>query len=207
MLLQVSGLSKKYGINTILDTIDFHIEIGEKVALLGPNGSGKSTILSIIGGMSSYDSGEILFENQYISKKIRRNIGYIPQVPNLLEDLSVKDNLDIWKLAYEIPHDVQLNTLIPDFLSLENLYSIRVNQLSGGQKKKVSIAIALMNCPKLLILDEAFAALDKETCDGFIKYLSEKKLLSCLYTSHISSEIDLICNRAIEISNKKIVNL
>lgn len=193
-VLEVKNLSKKYGKKIILENANFHILEGECVGILGPNGTGKSTLISILAGMEKADTVEIYFLGQAIEQKNRKDIAYVPQMPILFEELTVLENLLLWKKIYKIPKNTEVFQRVPDFLQLDRIKNETVANISQGLKKKVSIAIALMNEPKLLILDEAFAALDFETSEGFKAYLKSSKQMSCLFTSHIVGELEDLCD-------------
>lgn len=193
-ILEVKNLSKKFSKKIILKHATMNIHEGECIGILGPNGAGKSTLISILAGLESADHGEILFLGEPINKKHRMEIAYVPQVPVLFDELSVQENLLLWKKIYKIPKQHNIFDIIPDFLKLESVKDELVANISQGLKKKVSIAIALMNNPKLLILDEAFAALDFETSEGFKDHLRGNRELSCIFTSHIQGELEDLCD-------------
>lgn len=196
-MLKCQNIVKKYNKNVFLDRISLEVSSSECLGILGDNGSGKSTLMSIIAGILDYDGGEIFIDDVKISKKSRQKIGYVPQQPVLLENISVKDNIKLWESVYNIQNN------IPDFLQIEEFYSKKICDLSGGMKKKVSIAIALMNNPEYLILDEAFSAVDSKTIDNTIGYLKNKKI-GILYSSHNINEIIELCDKILVLKNGKI---
>ncbi len=203
-LLKVINLCKDHKNNFSLKDISFTINSGEFVAVLGDNGSGKSTLMSIIAGMNNFDSGQILFDDKAINKASKKFISYVPQEPILIDDLSVKDNLRLWQGIYYIKDFKTLLSLIPDFLGIDKMLKKKVSTLSGGMKKKLSFAIALINKPRLLILDEPYAALDSHTIDCLNEYLSKLQGVSLLYSSHDVNEVSKLCKRAIIIKDGKI---
>lgn len=220
---ECKNITKKFNEvnNIILNNISIEIYEGECIGILGHNGSGKSTLMSILAGMTKFNSGEILYNNILLSKEsknnknninnnLRLNIGYVPQTPLLIEDLTVFDNLSLWASIYNIKDfKKNINNLeVLQLLKIDEMLNKKISVLSGGMKKKVSIAIALMNNPRFLILDEAFAALDANTIDIMTKFLSSKvknKELGILYSSHNIQEIIDLCTKIIVIKDGNIV--
>jgi lipopolysaccharide export system ATP-binding protein len=176
-VIEFSNVSLAYGSRLILDNISFKINKGQIFGLLGPNGVGKSTIFNLITGLIRPKNGLIKMEGKDVtrypiylrSKKFR--IGYVPQYGGYFNDLTLLDNL---KAISEIVIDnknfrtEKINYLITKF-ELDNLKDIKAKFLSGGQKKKLVIALSLLSNPSVLLLDECFAALDVLT----IKMLQE----------------------------------
>ena len=156
-MVEVKNIQKKYGKKTVLQNISFSVENGEMVALIGPNGCGKSTLLQIMAGCLTADQGEVW----YYSKKAnapavyRKYTGYVPQENPFMEQLSVKDNLKLWKKGTSS----QLEEAIHTF-RLEEILNQKVEALSGGMKRRLAIACALMNQPPVILLDEPTTALD-----------------------------------------------
>lgn len=156
-MIEVKNVSKKYRNKLILDDISFSVEKGQYVAVIGTNGCGKSTLLKIMTGSIKANGGEILFEGHSLKKEeriVQNMCGYVPQGNPLMEELSVYDNLLLWKNKKE-----DMEQIIEEF-GLSEMLKTRVNKLSGGMKRRLSIALALMNRPKILFLDEPTAALD-----------------------------------------------
>lgn len=144
----VSDLQKKYGKSQILAGVNLTIESGECVGILGRNGSGKTTLLSILAGVERADGGSCDFGGN--------EIGYVPQINPLLENLSVKDNL--WLFC----KDRANRDRVIETYELQGMLRKKVAILSGGMKRRLAIACAMSNQPKLLIMDEPTAALDRE---------------------------------------------
>ena len=176
-VIEFENISLDYGNRLILDNINFKINEGQIFGMLGPNGVGKSTIFNLITGLISPKSGKIKINGEDVtlypiylrSKKFR--VGYVPQYGGFFNELTLHDNLKaISEIAIEnknFRHD-KINYLISKF-ELDNLKDIKAKFLSGGQKKKLVIALSLLSEPKVLLLDECFAALDVLT----IKMLQE----------------------------------
>ena len=176
-IIEFENISLAYGNRQILDNINFKINEGQIFGMLGPNGVGKSTIFNLITGLISPRTGKIKIEKEdatkypiYLRTK-KFKVGYVPQYGGFFNDLTLHDNL---KAISEIVIDnknfrnEKINYLISKF-ELDNLKDIKAKFLSGGQKKKLVIALSLLSEPKILLLDECFAALDVLT----IKMLQE----------------------------------
>ncbi len=174
-MLKLIDVTLKYHKKTILDRIDLTIPQGHTIGLLGLNGSGKSTLLSAMAGAKKPSSGQILLnqksyaedEKQYIS-----TIGYVTQEHALIEELSAMDNLRLWTpMGKAEIRDTLQNTNL-SILGVHTYLDLPVRDMSGGMKKRLSIAATLINKPRLLLLDEPFAALDlvaKQDISSFIR--------------------------------------
>lgn len=188
-MLEILNIKKSYGKKEVLKNIDLKIEDGECIGIIGPNGSGKSTLLSIIVGVLKPSAGEI---------RLKGEIGYVPQDNALMEELTVKDNLEFWCATYgkTVKELLEHNTYIEALGIKEMLYQT-VKRLSGGMKKRVNIAIALINNPKYIICDEACSALDIVYKNEVVDYLLElkKQGKTIIYTSHSGDEIERLCDR------------
>ncbi len=167
-LLELKNISISFGQRKILDNISFKINTGEILGLLGPNGAGKSTIFNLITGILKPDFGTISFGSKdatnypiYLRTRMFK-IGYVPQYGGYFSDLTTYENLKA--IAQILIKDVrEQNTKIEYLISkfeLDYVRNIKTSLLSGGQKKKLVIALALLGDPKILLLDECFAALD-----------------------------------------------
>jgi len=176
-IIEFENISLAYGNRLILDNISFKINEGQIFGMLGPNGVGKSTIFNLLTGLISPKSGKIKIAGEdatkypvYLRTK-KFKVGYVPQYGGYFNDLSLHDNLKaISEVAIENKNlrSERINYLISRF-ELDNLKDIKAKFLSGGQKKKLVIALSLLSSPKVLLLDECFAALDVLT----IKMLQE----------------------------------
>ena len=176
-ILKLSKISLKFGRKIILEDLDLQLNNGQILGLLGPNGVGKSTIFNLITGFVSPDFGSITINSEDVTKypiyqrTLKFKIGFVPQNGGFFHDLTVYENL---KAISEISIDnksyreEKINSLISQF-ELDSIRDIKADFLSGGQKKKLVIALALISDPKILLLDEPFAALDVMT----IKILQE----------------------------------
>lgn len=184
-------ISSYHGKHQFLKGISFTATAGNCLGILGDNGSGKSSLMAILAGVVPAGSGEVLFNGHPITKEQRHYVGYVPQQPVLLDQLTVKDNLALWQSVYH--RKGSLLEHIPDFLKIEEMLHKKAGLLSGGMRKKVSIAIALMNDPQVLILDEAFAALDAKCVASMEAYIKQAKDMVVIYSSHNILEIAHLC--------------
>ena len=176
-ILKLEKISLKFGPKTILDSLNLNLNDGQILGLLGANGAGKSTIFNIITGLISPDYGSVIINSEKVNKfpifkrTLKYKIGFVPQYGGFFHDMTVSENL---KAISEISinnisvRNEKINSLISKF-ELDPVRDIKAKFLSGGQRKKLVIAIALIPDPKILLLDEPFAALDVMT----IKILQE----------------------------------
>ncbi len=177
IILKLDKVSLKYGRKIILEDLNLQLNTGQILGLLGPNGVGKSTIFNIITGLVSQDFGSVFINSENVSqypisqRTSKFKIGFVPQIGGFFQDLTVYQNL---KAIAEITiknsdfREEKINSLISKF-EMDPITDIKANNLSGGQRKKLVIALALISDPKILLLDEPFAALDVMT----IKILQE----------------------------------
>ena len=159
----VNNIDYSYRNNHVLDHLDFTLPLGESIAILGANGSGKSTLLSILAGARKCKGAEMLYDGCDLLKSATKRsqlIGYVPQSDPLMPDMSVRDNLLLWFHGKKSEFEAALQTPSIQMLQLDSFLRKRVNALSGGMRKRVSLATALINDPQILIMDEPAAALD-----------------------------------------------
>lgn len=193
--MEVKEISKSYGKKQILKDISFCTEKGKCIGILGANGCGKSTLLRILAGAEKADSGSILLGGQMVGSGKKQQIGYIGYVPQesaLLEELSVKDQIELfWALGREQVDKAYVEALCQQF-SLSDFIRKKVCRLSGGMKKRVSIVCALMHKPEILILDEPGTGLDlvfKEELKQYIKTFTAEGG-TVILSSHDKGEIE-----------------
>ena len=176
-VLKLEKISLKYGRKTILDSLNLNLNDGQILGLLGANGAGKSTIFNIITGLISPDYGSVIINSEKVNsypifkRTLKFKIGFVPQNGGFFHDMTVIENLkSISEIAINntSARNEKINSLISKF-ELDPVRDIKAKFLSGGQRKKLVIAIALISEPKVLLLDEPFAALDVMT----IKILQE----------------------------------
>jgi len=215
-IIEFNNVSLAYGERLILDNINFQINEGQIFGMLGPNGVGKSTIFNLLIGLINPKSGIIKIAGEeatkypiYLRTK-KFKVGYVPQHGGYFNDLTLHDNL---KAVSEIVIENKnlrkdkINSLITKF-ELDNLKDIKAKFLSGGQKKKLVIALSLMSDPKVLLLDECFAALDVLTIKMLqqiiVNLQQENKITICI-CDHQARDLLACVDIAMILSNGKVV--
>ena len=215
-IIEFENVSLAYGNRLILDNLSFKINEGQIFGMLGPNGVGKSTIFNLITGLINPRNGKIKIAGENVTnypiylrtKKFK--VGYVPQYGGFFNDLTLHDNL---KAISEIVIDnknyrsERINYLISKF-ELDNLKDIKAKFLSGGQKKKLVIALSLLSEPKVLLLDECFAALDVLTIkmlqEIIVNLQNENRITICI-CDHQARDLLACVDIAMIISNGKII--
>ena len=196
--LSVDGISKSYGIKTLFSDVTFGIEKGDKTALIASNGSGKSTMLRIIVGKEWADTGTVTFANGI-------RVGYLEQLPYFDPELSIQDIVDEAARKYRAevtedldtrPYELRLVQMLTRF-ELTDLQQ-RIGNLSGGQVKRLALAMVLVDDPDLLILDEPTNHLDVEMVEWLEKYLSQSSV-TLLMVTHDRYFLDRVCNKIFEL--------
>jgi ABC-2 type transport system ATP-binding protein len=200
--LDVVGLVKGYGSRKAVDGIDFHIDRGECFGLLGPNGAGKTTTILAICGLLRPDSGTILVGAPGRAPDragARRDIGYVPQEIALYDDLTGRENLRFFGRLYGL-RGAQLKRRVEETLEFVDLVSRgndKVTGYSGGMKRRLNIAAALLHEPGLLVLDEPTVGIDPQSRNAILESLLAlaRSGVAILYTSHYMEEVERICDR------------
>lgn len=204
-LIEVKSVAKKYGRHEVLKDVSFYSNTGECVGIVGANGCGKSTLLKIISGSIKPDSGSLVYDGADPLKNVKifeRLIGYVPQENPLMTQLSVMDNLKFWYCDSSRSLKNDLINGAPAMLGISAYADKRVDRLSGGQKKRLSIACALAKQPPVLIMDEPGASLDI-VCKEDIKNYLQRYMQSggtVILTSHEQTELEL-CSRMYLLKN------
>lgn len=203
-ILEAKNLKKSFKKELIIKGVSVKVKKGEVVGLLGPNGAGKTTSFYLICGILKPDEGEVLLDNKDITnlalyKKAKLGIGYLPQESSVFRDLSVEDNLYI--VAEEYYDKKEQDKIVEDLLEQFNIEPIRKRKginLSGGERRRVEIARALIPKPKFLFLDEPFAGVDPVNVKDIKELISflAKEGIGIIITDHNVRETLSICNRA-----------
>ena len=183
-MTELRNIHFSYGKRKILDNLSFSVKPGECIVLAGPNGSGKSTALAILAGVFRPDSGEVHTEG---------TIGYVPQGTALFEDMTVGDNIRFFAGTDQTASEKPLP------FNIGQMWKKKVSRLSGGMKKRVSIACALLRSPRLLLLDEPCASLDVEYKAELTALVQDLKKRGCaiVYVSHDPLEVASLYDRLI----------
>ncbi|ASJ14417.1 ABC transporter ATP-binding protein [Thermococcus radiotolerans] len=201
--LEIRGLKKSYGDFLALKGIDLTVEEGEVFALLGPNGAGKTTLIRILAEGLGYDSGEIVVFGEPLSKRTARLIGYAPQASVAYDLLTVEENLRFYADLYDAPRE-RVKKLILEF-SLPAKKKAR--ELSGGFKRRLNLAIALLYEPRLLILDEPSAGLDvpsrRELWSLIMRLRKEGRTV--LLATHYMEEAEALADRVAIMNEGRVI--
>jgi len=211
-VLSVSGLRKSYGENEVLRGVAFAIHRGECFGLLGPNGAGKTTTLRCCLGLVEPNAGTITLVGEPVPKAAREarlRVGVVPQMDNIDPDFTVVENLIVYGRYFRIP-DAQISERIPRLLEFAGLSSkgdANIRTLSGGMKRRLTLARALVNDPELLILDEPTTGLDPQArhliWDGLRQLLTQGKTI--LLTTHFMDEAERLCTRLAVIDQGRMI--
>jgi ABC-2 type transport system ATP-binding protein len=204
-LIEFKSLHKKFKDDLILENINFSINKGEIVGIIGPNGIGKSTTLSLITGLSKASEGQVIY---YDEKDFKKKLGYVPQSNALYDNLTGFDNLSFY---YDIlgvnGNKKEIINKIGKYLDIEKHLDKKVSKYSGGMKRKLDIAAALLNNPEILIMDEPTAGLDIVTRNSIASLIKDlnKEGKTVIFTSHYVSEMKNLCDKIILLKDKKII--
>jgi len=215
-IIEFQNISLSYGNRLILDNISFKIHKGQIFGMLGPNGVGKSTIFNLITGLITPNSGKIKINGEEVNdypvyfrtKKFK--VGYVPQYGGYFNNLTLYDNLKaVGEIVIDYKNLVQskIDYLINKF-ELDNVKNIKAKFLSGGQKKKLVIAISLLSDPRVLLLDECFAALDVLTIkmlQEIIVNLQQENQITICICDHQARDLLACVDSAMILSNCKII--
>jgi len=211
-MIQVQNLSKSFQNIQAVSDVSFTITKGEIFGLLGPNGAGKSTTLNMMSTILKSDVGSILIDGKNIkenSKESKHLIGVVPQEIALYEDLSAYQNLIFWGELYGIPSD-QLKERIDTTLALIGLLDRKkdlIKTYSGGMKRRINIAAALLHNPKVLFMDEPTVGIDPQSRNHIFEVIEalNKQGMTIVYTTHYMEEVERLCDRIAIMDSGKII--
>ncbi|MBI3500444.1 MAG: ABC transporter ATP-binding protein [Bacteroidetes bacterium] len=211
-MIQVKDLTKKFGSVEALRGISFSIEKGEIFGLLGPNGAGKTTTISILSTLSRQDAGEVSLNGFDLNKdaeKVKRIIGVVPQEIALYQELSAYDNLIFWGSLYTLPSE-KLKAKANEILKLVGLYERKEDKIktySGGMKRRINIASALLHSPEIIFMDEPTVGIDPQSRNLIYEVIEKlnKEGITLIYTTHYMEEAERLCKRIGIIDNGKII--
>lgn len=210
-IIEVKNISKKFDDKIVLDNISFTVEAGDIFGLIGPNGAGKSTLINIMTGLLDPNDGYITiggFDVKKNSIKAKEFLGLVPQELALMESVSAYDNLDFFGSLYGLKGKL-LKEKINHALEITGLAEKRkdkVKKFSGGMKRRLNLAAAIMHEPKILILDEPTVGIDPQSRNHifeFIKGVNKEKDTTIIYTSHYMEEVEYLCNNIFIIDEGK----
>lgn len=211
-VIEAEGLTKKYGDFTAVDGISFEVAPGESFGLLGPNGAGKSTTMRMIGGTLLRTSGRLSvlgLDPEQRGPEVRASLGVIPQADSLDEELKARDNLIVYGRYFGLP----MSYLRPkaeellEFAQLTEKAGAKVSEMSGGMKRRLTIARGLINEPRVLLLDEPTTGLDPQARHILWDRLFRLKEqgVTLVVTTHFMDEAEQLCDRLIVIDHGRIV--
>ncbi|MDE6923431.1 MAG: ABC transporter ATP-binding protein [Oscillospiraceae bacterium] len=208
-MLEVRGLCKSYGGRQVLAPVSFVLPPGQCLGLAGSNGSGKSTLLRLIAQIQRPDSGEILLDGRSVlgdRQFLRRRLGYAPQSAELARELSVERQLTLWARACDMTGPLPEEVL--ELLGLRELLRRPIRALSGGMAQRVSIAMALLPRPDILLMDEATAGLDQGYGPRLLDWL-ESFLAgggSLIWCSHHQEELERLCGAVLRLEEGRLLS-
>lgn len=205
----VRNISKTINGKKILHDINFDIYEGEIVGLVGPNGAGKSTLMKIMTGLYTYDSGSVCYYNYELKndfEKAMSMIGTLIEYPDLYYNLSGKRNLEIFKTMFKNVDEETVEEIVK-IVEMEKYLGKKFKTYSLGMKERLGIASALINKPKILILDEPTNGLDPVGIKKVMNMLKSMKDTTIIISSHMLSEVESLCDKIIFINDGTIVNI
>lgn len=211
-ILQVDSISKQFGPVRAVDGIRFDVEQGEIYGLLGPNGAGKTTTISMISGLLKPDQGKVVVDGHDFwsdPQRAQRFMGVVPQEVALYAELTGMENLTFWGRLAGMPKDAARKRAVEllEFVSLSERGREVVNHYSGGMKRRINMACALMNEPKLLLLDEPTVGIDPQARANILELVRHLAAqgAAVLYTTHYLDEAETLCHRVGIIDHGKIL--
>lgn len=218
MIVQLKNVSKQYkNANFKLENISFDINKKEVIGIIGRNGTGKSTILKMINGIVSYDSGDILYKNSSIKtmdastlRNTRKNLAYIFQHSNLIDNKTVYYHLSLVYKLNKVSVDKKKIDDILEFMNITRLKNSLCGSLSGGEQQKVAIAMALLQEPEVLLCDEISSALDTNSEKEIFALLNKLRIttdISIVMISHSLSLLKNFCDRVVVIDDSTIKDI
>ena len=211
-LIEAHDLTKRYGEFVAVDGIDFSVERGETFGFLGPNGAGKSSTMRMIGAVSPASGGTLRVLGRDPDRdgpEIRSRLGVVPQDDNLDLELDVGENLHVYGRFFGLPRDeIRRRTdELLEFVHLADRRESRVDSLSGGMKRRLTIARALINEPELMLLDEPTTGLDPQARHALWDrlYRLKQRGVTLVLTTHYMDEAEQLCDRLVVMDRAKIV--
>ena len=211
-MVSVKSLVKSFGELKAVDGVSFEVAKGTCFGLLGPNGAGKSTAISMIVGTLVPDSGQVTIDGQSIKGEtdpLRRKIGYVPQELALFDDLNCTQNLSFFGSLYGLSKSEiqQKSKEILDIVGLTDRAKEPIKNFSGGMKRRLNIAVALVHSPELLVLDEPTVGVDPQSRNAIFDVLEKLKVqgMTLIYTSHYMEEVERMCDQIAIIDAGKVM--
>lgn len=201
-MLHIEKLSKRYEKIEVVSDVTFNVKKGESFGLLGPNGAGKSTTIHMIAGLAAPTSGTITIGSHRIEKERRQAqmlIGIVPQEIALYLDASAEENLRFWGRMYNLSGKKLSSRVdeVLDIVGLQDRRKGRVETFSGGMKRRINIAAAMLHEPELLIMDEPTVGIDPQSRNHILETVRSlnQQGMTVIYTSHYMEEVQFLCQR------------
>jgi lipooligosaccharide transport system ATP-binding protein len=211
-LVVARGLTKRFGEFTAVDSVDFDVLPGRAFGFLGPNGAGKTSTMRMIACSSPVTSGELRvigMDPRTQAREIKARLGVVPQIDNLDTELTVRENLEMYARYFDIPGDVARRRAdeLLEFVQLDERAKDQVEPLSGGMKRRLTIARSLINEPELVILDEPTTGLDPQARHLLWErlYQLKRRGATLIITTHYMDEAEQLCDRLVVMDKAKIV--
>lgn len=212
MILTAKNLTKKFGNQIAVNGVNISIEQGCFYSLLGPNGAGKSTTIHLLSTLLKADSGEIMIDEKKVgteNEKIKPFLGIVPQEISLYEELTALENLQFWGKMYGVEKNLlasRIEQQLKDFGLLDRK-SDKVKTYSGGMKRRINIAAALLHQPKIVFMDEPTVGIDPQSRNNIYEALKRMKNegITILYTTHYIEEAERFSDKVGIIDNGKII--
>ena len=211
-VLEVQDVRKQYGHAVALGGVSLAVQPGELFGLLGPNGAGKTTLLSIVSGLLAPTHGTVQIDGQRLGmtdRELRRKIGFATQDLAIYPELTARENLEFFGRLYGLKGQLlsnRVNTLL-DSVALTDRANQRCGTFSGGMKRRLNLAVALVHEPKLLLLDEPTTGVDPQSRRHIFEQVRERNRagLTVIYTSHYMEEVQELCTRIAIVDHGKMV--
>jgi ABC-2 type transport system ATP-binding protein len=211
-MLEVKALHKRYGALVAVEEVSFSAMPGEMVGLLGPNGAGKTTTVSMIAGMIKPDRGEVRIAGGIVTREtdpVKRRMGLVPQDIALHDELSARENLALFGAIYDLRGTALESAMAAalDIAGLADRARDRVSTFSGGMKRRLNLAAALLHNPSILLLDEPTVGVDPQSRNAIFSNLEALKRQgkTLVYTTHYMEEAERLCDRIIIIDHGKVI--
>jgi ABC-2 type transport system ATP-binding protein len=211
-MLEVRGVHKKYGNLTAVESVSFKAEPGQMLGVLGPNGAGKTTTIAMIAGLLRPDRGEVLIEGRMVAgdaDPLKRKLGLVPQELALHDELSARQNLVLFGSIYGMKGAALARAMDAalDLAGLTDRARDRVGTFSGGMKRRLNLAAALLHDPQILLLDEPTVGVDPQSRNAIFSSLEElrRQKKTLVYTTHYMEEAERLCDPIVIIDQGKVI--
>lgn len=211
-LLEIRAIRKTYGSLVAVEGVSFAIERGECLGLLGPNGAGKTTALSIMAGVLKPDSGQVLVEGRALAgdtDRLKNQLGLVPQELALYDELSAHANLAFFGALYDLDPAILRKRIAEalEIVGLSERATDKAGVFSGGMKRRLNLAAALLHDPQVLLLDEPTVGVDPQSRNAIFDNLAALRARgkTLLYTTHYMEEVEQLCQRVVIMDHGKII--